>query len=234
MWLKGLELVRKMPELNLECDNFTLSAALCACAGLSAIELGRQVHGTTEGVLWTSMLGVYGRNGNHKEVIGLFKEMVREGIRPDGVAFVTVISACGHTGQVTLGIDYFKSMARNFGLDPSPEHYSCLVALLCRAGELGEAWKLLNDMSNNGDDSHVVSTWGALLSACIHHGNIDLGKLAAQRALQLDPRNVGIFVLISNMYAKHGLWNEIGQLREVMQERGLKKDGGWSWIEATR
>ncbi|KAK9286969.1 hypothetical protein L1049_015377 [Liquidambar formosana] len=278
MWVKGLELVRKMPVLNLSYDHFTLSATLRACAGLSAIELGRQVHAilirimydlqndvflqssliemygkcglvgkawqvfNLEGfewagesrrdvVLWTSMLGAYGRNGHSKEVIRLYKEMLMEGIIPDEVAFVTVISACAHTGQAKLGIEYFESMACDFGLDPGPEHYSCLVDLLCRAGELDEAWKLVNEMLLKGHGNCSVSMWGALLSACIDRGNIDLGKFAAQRALELDPQNVGIYVLLSNLYARFGMWDEIGQLRELMKGRGLEKDVGCSWIE---
>lgn len=277
MWVKGLELVRVMPELMLNYDNFTLSAALRACAGLAAIKLGREVHGNMirtvydvgvdvflqssliemygkcglvekarqvfsmvgferkgetmrDVVLWTSMLSVYGRNGNYKEVIGLFEEMLMEGIRPDGVAFVTVLSACGHTGQVDLGIEYFKFM-KSSGLDPMPEHYSCLVDLLCRAGVLDKAWRLVDYMSYKEDGSFTVSMWGALLSACNDHGNVHLGRLAAQRALELDPQNVGIYVLLSNMYARHHMWKEIGELRELIKETGLKKDVGLSWIE---
>ncbi|GFS30423.1 mitochondrial RNAediting factor 1 [Actinidia rufa] len=171
-----------------------------------------------------------GKNGHFKEVIGLYNEMLMEGVKPDGVVFVTVISACGHTGQVNLGIEYFESMVGDFGLDPKPEHYSCLIDLLCRAGELEKAWKLVNEMSYKANASCTVSMWGALLSACNECGNVDLAKLAAQRALELDPQNVGIYVLLSNMYARYGMWNEISQLREVMMERLLEKDVGCSWI----
>ncbi|CAK9156489.1 unnamed protein product, partial [Ilex paraguariensis] len=279
MCIDGLELVRKMHGINLKYDNFTLSAALHACAGLSAIEFGRQVHANVirtvpdlgsdmflqslliemygkcglvekarqvfsmsgfepndtkrDVVLWSSMLGVYGRNGSYIEVIGLFREMLMERIRPDGVAFVTVISACGHTGQLNLGIQYFESMARDFELYPTPEHYSCLVDLLCRAGELDKAWKLMNEMPYTENGGCTIAMWGTLLSACNECGNVDLGKLAARRALELDPQNAGICVLLSNMYARFGMWNEIGQLRELMKERELQKDVGCSWIEVT-
>ncbi|GJX29982.1 ribonuclease H-like domain-containing protein [Tanacetum coccineum] len=132
---------------------------------LSSATLSKQVFdmaGVADVVLWTSMLGVYSRNGHHKEVIRLFKEMLARKVRPDGVAFVTVISACGHTGQVDLGTEYFESMSRDFGLNPSPEHYGCLVDLFCRAGELGKAWYVVNNMPNNVNAS--VSVWGALLT----------------------------------------------------------------------
>ncbi|KAL0454110.1 UNVERIFIED_CONTAM: putative pentatricopeptide repeat-containing protein [Sesamum latifolium] len=184
-------------------------------------------------VLWTSMLGVYGRNGNYIEVIRLFKSMLMEGIRPDGVAFLTVISACGHTGQVDLGMEYFESMTREYGLVASQEHYSCLVDLLCRAGELQRACKLVSEMSFTGDKSCAISMWGALLSACNECGNVNLGKLAAQRALELEPDNVGVYVLLSNMYARNGMWAEIEQLRESIKQKGLKKEIGWSCIDAT-
>ncbi|KAF5764476.1 putative tetratricopeptide-like helical domain superfamily [Helianthus annuus] len=178
-------------------------------------------------VLWTAMLGVYGRNGRHEEVIRLFKQMLMKKIRPDGVAFVTVISACGHTGQVDLGAEYFESMARDFGLSPSPEHYGCLVDLFCRAGELEKAWNVVNKMPN--EVSASVTVWGALLNACCDHGHVDLGKFAARRALELDPMNTGIYVLLSNMFAKCGLWDEIERLRELMRDKGIKKDIGCSW-----
>lgn len=278
MWAEGLELIRIMPGLFLDCDNFTFSAALRACAGLSAVGLGRQIHASVirkvwdvgrdvflqslliemygkcgllekakqiftmaglrqEGerkrdvVLWTSLLGVYGKNGNYKEVIILFRDMLNEGIRPDGVAFLAVISACGHTGQVDLAFEYFASMARDFGLNQSPEHYSCLVDVLCRGGELGKAWKLISEMPREVSRSFTVSAWGTLLSACSESGNVDLGKLAGQMALELEPQNTGIYALLSNMYASHGMWDEIGQLRELMKGRKLKKDIGCSWID---
>ncbi|XP_021286362.1 pentatricopeptide repeat-containing protein At2g03880, mitochondrial-like [Herrania umbratica] len=280
LWVEGLELVRKMPQLNLDYDHFTLSAILRACAGLSSIELGRQVHAylirklynlgddvflqssltemyakcglvvkalqvfslaglrlsgekRRDIVLWTSMLGVYGRNGHFEEVILLFKEMLKEGIKPDEVAFVTVISACGHTGQIRLGLEYFDSMTHVYKLIPGPEHYSCVVDLLCRAGELEKAWKVVNEMLQKGHSNGSISLWGALLSACNDHENVELGKFAAKKALELDPQNVGIYVKLSNLYARFGMWDEIGQLRELMNQRGLKKDVAFSWIEVT-
>lgn len=184
-----------------------------------------------DAILWTSILGVYGKNGNYGEVIRLFNSMLNEGIKPDGVAFLSVISACGHTGQVDLGMKFFESMTLNYGLSASQEHYSCLVDLLCRAGELERACKFVNDVSNTGYESRTVSLWGALLSACNERGIVKLGKAAAQRALELEPDNVGIYILLSNMYAKNGMWDEIEQLRELMQRRGLKKDLGWSLID---
>ncbi|KAK1422912.1 hypothetical protein QVD17_18201 [Tagetes erecta] len=216
---------------DLQTDVFLLSSLIDLYGKCGMVIKAKQVFNMArfaDVVLWTSMLGVYGRNGHHQEVIQLFKNMLIKKIRPDGVAFVTVISACGHTGQVGLGTEYFESMARDFGLNPSPEHYGCLVDLFCRAGELEKAWNVVNKMPNEASVS--VTVWGALLNVCCDQGHIDLGKFAAQRALELDPINTGIYVLLSNMFAKYGLWDEIEQLRELMRDKGIKKDIGCSWI----
>ncbi|KAM7263762.1 hypothetical protein ACFE04_001445 [Oxalis oulophora] len=181
-------------------------------------------------VLWTTMLGIYGRNGNYKQVIELFKVMLRQGIRPDKVAFLTIISACGHTGQVELGIDYFNLMTRDYKLDADSEHYSCLVDLLCRAGKLDEAWKLVNQMIDKGHGCGSISMWGALLNACKNNVDIEMAKSVAQMALKFYPQNVGIYVILSNLYADLGLWGEIDQLRKLIKESGLKKEVGRSWI----
>ncbi|XP_051145161.1 putative pentatricopeptide repeat-containing protein At3g13770, mitochondrial [Andrographis paniculata] len=183
-------------------------------------------------ILWTSILGVCGRAGDYIEVMKLFRDMIMEGVTPDGVAFLTVISACGHAGQVDLGLEYFESMIRDYGLIASREHYSCVVDLLCRAGKFERACKFVAEMPDSGEESCAVSMWGALLSACVTSGNVNFGKLAAQRALELDPTNVGIYILLSNLYATNGMWTEIEQLRELMKKRGLKKDLGWSSIGA--
>ncbi|XP_021848061.1 putative pentatricopeptide repeat-containing protein At3g23330 isoform X2 [Spinacia oleracea] len=277
LWIKGIELLRKMPLLNLNYDPFTLTAALCACAGLSAIGLGKQVHAyvlrTNSGletdvvflssliemygrcglvskalqvfnlsglefgekkkrdiVLWTSMLGSYGRSGHYIEVVQLYRDMLVEGVRPDKVAFVAVISACAHTGEVDLGLSYFESMIRDFRLDPGTEHFSCIVDLLCKAGELEKAWKLVNQMTGKGLGISV-SLWGALLNACKDRGNVNLARMAAKKALELDPQNAGVLALLSNLYAKFDMWDEIEQLSNLMKEQGIKKAAGCSWIE---
>ncbi|EPS66401.1 hypothetical protein M569_08375, partial [Genlisea aurea] len=261
IWDSIIELFKRMALLNLDADNFTLSMVLKACCGLSALELGKQVHANimrsgveddvflqsllieTYGrcgvvdyakkafdvggrkkdvILWTCMLGVYGRMGKYSEVTNLFGKMVSEGVIPDGVAFLSVISACRYTGQVNLGMKYWKRMMNEYGLSPSEEHYSCVVDMLCRGGELERAYRLLLLSGRR----FSVSTWGALLSGCYESGDYKLGKLAGERAVELDGNSIGVCVLLSNVYARSGMWYELEELREGMRVRGLKKEIG--------
>jgi len=75
------------------------------------------------------------------------------------------------------------------------------------------------------------STWGALLGACRTYGNVELGKLAANELLKLEPKDASAYVLVSNMCAAAGKWEEVLWVRSMMQERGIRKEAGRSWIE---
>jgi pentatricopeptide repeat protein len=76
-----------------------------------------------------------------------------------------------------------------------------------------------------------VSTWGVLLSACQDCGNVEVGRMVARKAIELDPTNVRIYTELSNLYVRTGLWEKIDQLWELMKEKELKKDVGFTWVE---
>ncbi|KAK3152050.1 hypothetical protein QOZ80_2BG0153630 [Eleusine coracana subsp. coracana] len=180
-------------------------------------------------VLWTAMLNAYGRHGLCKEVIRVYDLMVASGVHPDELALLAVLSACQHAGEVVKGLRYFESIRTDYGLLPTPEHYGCVVNMLCRAGEVAKAWEIA---TRDSCASKIgVSTWGALLSACRDCGNVRVWRMAALKAIELEPANVGIYTELSNLYASAGLWEEIDRLREVMKEKGLEKDVGFAWVD---
>jgi pentatricopeptide repeat protein len=106
-------------------------------------------------------------------------------------------------------------------------HYGCMVDLLGRAGNLEEAKLFIDNMPVEAG----AATWGALLGACRSHGNVELGELAAKEVLKLEPEGAAPYVLLSNIYAAAGQWDQVSSIRCMMQERGIRKEPGISWIE---
>ncbi|KAJ4831004.1 putative pentatricopeptide repeat-containing protein, mitochondrial [Turnera subulata] len=178
-------------------------------------------------VSWTAIIGGYGMHGQGKTAVELFDDMIRSGIRPDGAAFVSVLSACSHAGLTDSGLNYFEVMQKQYGLQPGPEHYSCVVDLLGRAGRLYEAQKLIESMQVKPDGA----VWGALLGACRIHRNLELAELAFERVIELEPTNIGYYVLLSNLYTDTGNKEGIINVRMMMRERKLRKDPGCSYVE---
>ncbi|KAG9451044.1 hypothetical protein H6P81_011009 [Aristolochia fimbriata] len=178
-------------------------------------------------VPWNAIISSHGIHGNGKEALELFKQMQEEGVKPDHITFVSLLSACSHTGLVDDGQKYFRDMRRVYSLQPNVKHYACMVDLLGRAGHLDAAYQFITSMPVIPD----ASVWGALLGACRIHGNVQLGDLASDKLFAIDSENVGYYVLLSNIYANVGEWNRVDRVRSLAKDRGLRKTPGWSSIE---
>ncbi|KAL6506667.1 hypothetical protein OROHE_022499 [Orobanche hederae] len=178
-------------------------------------------------VCWNTMLGAYSMHGKAEEAIETFHSMQRSGQKPDSVSFISLLSACSQSGRTEEGHHYFESMSKDHGIGAGVEHYSCIVTLLSRAGKLEEAYSMIKKMPLEPD----ACVWGALLSSCRLHHNLSLGEVAAGRLFELEPSNPGNYILLSNIYASKGKWEEVDKIRDIMREKGVRKNPGCSWIE---
>ncbi|KAI8524312.1 hypothetical protein RHMOL_Rhmol13G0140700 [Rhododendron molle] len=178
-------------------------------------------------VSWNSMISGYAQHGYGKKALQVFEEMRFRKMEMDGVTFIGVISACTHAGLVVEGERYFNMMVKDHFINPTMEHYSCMVDLYSRAGMLGKAMDLINTMPFPAG----ATIWRTLLAACRVHLNVDLGKLAAENLISLQPLDSAAYVLLSNVYAAAGNWKERAKVRKLMDERKVKKEAGYSWIE---
>uniref|UniRef100_A0A2N9IVP1 DYW domain-containing protein n=1 Tax=Fagus sylvatica TaxID=28930 RepID=A0A2N9IVP1_FAGSY len=180
-----------------------------------------------DSVSWNAMIAALGQHGHGLQAIELFDQMLKENIVPDRITFLTVLSACSHAGLVKEGRHYFNSMCGCYGITPGEDHYARLIDLLARAGKFSEA----NDVIESMPFEPGAPIWEALLAGCRTHGNMDLGIQAAERLFELMPQHDGTYVLLSNMYATAGRWNEVAKVRKLMRDRGIKKEPGCSWTE---
>ncbi|XP_010257861.2 PREDICTED: pentatricopeptide repeat-containing protein At1g18485 [Nelumbo nucifera] len=178
-------------------------------------------------VSWTVMITGYGLNGYGQESIELFESMQREGLKPDGFTFVGILMACSHSGLVEKGLKYFLEMQGEHSIEPQIEHYACVVDMLGRAGRLDDAMKLIEEMPVEPD----AGIWSALLSACRIHGNVGLGEKIAEKLLELEPDKAENYVATSNLFAGSRRWDVVRRVRGWMNEMGLQKEAGCSWIE---
>lgn len=179
-------------------------------------------------IAWTAMISGYGMHGHGVQAMELFHDMKARGLAPNRVTFVAVLSACAHAGLVHEGRQVFASMGHEYGVVPGVEHHVCMVDMLGRAGLLSEAYQFIKELS---PDELVPAVWTAMLGACKMHKNFDLGVEAAEHLISLEPENPGHYVLLSNMYALSGRMDRVESVRNVMIQRGLKKQVGYSIID---
>ncbi|KAK1592019.1 hypothetical protein Q3G72_017856 [Acer saccharum] len=53
---------------------------------------------------WTAAIGAMATKGNGEQAVELFNKMLKQGMKPDAVVFVGVLTACSHGGLVEQGV----------------------------------------------------------------------------------------------------------------------------------
>ncbi|CAN4111563.1 unnamed protein product [Withania somnifera] len=173
---------------------------------------------------WTSVIGASASHGFSKEAIQLFEEMMVKGVKPDGIIFLEVLSACSHGGLFSKGLQYFNLMTNYYQIMPSSEHYTCLIDLLGRLGLLNEAYEILSSMPVESQPNALK----AFIGACKIHGNMKLAKWAAEKLFVIDPNDTATYVLMSNLYASDSNWPDAALIWDMARDRLHNKSPGCS------
>ncbi|KAH9623938.1 hypothetical protein KSS87_009602 [Heliosperma pusillum] len=165
-----------------------------------------------DNAVWNAMILSFSAHGMTKNAVALFEQMETSGIVPDGKTFTALLSACARDGLILQGRKYFTLMSTNFGISPSLEHYTCMVALMGTVGLLDEALEFIREMPFNPD----ACIWSTLLRSCKTHSNPEIGEQAARALFELEPENPSNYILLSNIYASSGLWDSWKDLRKFV------------------
>lgn len=227
-WEKGEKIHCYIKEAGYELCQSLATALIDMYAKCGQIEKSREIFNSMkekDAVSWNVMISGYGMHGDAKLALQIFQQMEQSNVKPNDLTFLSLLNSCAHSGLVEEGKFLFSRM-EHYSVKPNLKHYACVVDLLGRSGNLQEAEALVMSMPISPDGG----VWGALLSACVVHNEIEMGIGIAKRAIGSDPDNDGYYILISNMYSSMGLWEEANQAREIMKERGVGKKAGWSAV----
>uniref|UniRef100_A0A7N0SYE5 DYW domain-containing protein n=1 Tax=Kalanchoe fedtschenkoi TaxID=63787 RepID=A0A7N0SYE5_KALFE len=176
--------------------------------------------------MWNSMMIACAQHAHTSKTFDLFREMERDGIKPNFITFLSLLYACSHSGLVEEGKYYFELM-KGYGIEPGDQHYAMLVDLLGRSGALADALDVIKNMPVRPTET----VWGAFMTGCRLHGNTELAAYAADRVFELGAASPGLHVMLSNAYAAAGRYDDAAKARKLMRDRGVRKEAGLSWVE---
>ncbi|KAK9713525.1 hypothetical protein RND81_06G032800 [Saponaria officinalis] len=179
-----------------------------------------------DAVSWSTIINGYGLHGYGDSAISLFSQMENFGLKPDRITYLNLLSACNHSGLSERGKVIFNSMLTS-GVQPRMEHYACVVDLLCKTGELNEAYELVTTLPYGPSASMLES----LLGACRVYGNVELGEKVGELLIERYPENPTVYVTLHNVYAGAGRWDDANRIRVLMEEKELRKVAAFSLLE---
>ncbi|CAL9014423.1 unnamed protein product [Prunus brigantina] len=181
-------------------------------------------------ISWNALIAGYGNHGRGDEAVEMFEKMLQEGMVPNHVTFLAVLSACSHSGLSERGWEIFESMSRDHKIKPRAMHYACMIELLGREGLLDEASALIRSAPFNP----TANMWAALLTACRVHENLELGKFAAEKLYGMEPEKLSNYVVLLNIYSSSGKLKEAASVVQTLRRKGLRMLPACSWIEVKK
>ncbi|KAM0903956.1 hypothetical protein ACQ4PT_018349 [Festuca glaucescens] len=194
----------------------------CKCC---CLEMGKEIFQLMtdrDTATYNTLISSLGKHGHEAEAIMLFDLMRRDGIAPDKVTFVALLSSCSHAGLIDTGLYFYDSMLQDYNISPDKEHYSCIVDLYSRSGKLDDAWKFISSLQEGAE----IDVLGCLLGACRVHNRTDIAELVSKRIFEQNPSDPGYHILLSNIYADAGMWSDVTRIRTMIEERSLKNKTG--------
>ena len=204
----GKEIHDKSTKQNLVAKDVVLGATLVEMyAKCGIIRIAQQVFDelpVQNLESWVALMAGYAHLGQPKKVLSLFEEMIKQRITPNVETFLALLNACNHGGLVKEGQILFEDISTIYCLMPGVEHYASMVSLFSRAGYFDNAMVVIEKMPS----CDYFAVWIAFLGACCKWVNVELGRWAFERLLELDGMCGAAYVYMRNIYAAAGMHAE--------------------------
>ncbi|KAI7994833.1 Pentatricopeptide repeat-containing protein [Camellia lanceoleosa] len=237
-----VEIFRQMQYNGVQPSHVSIISILPACAALATFSFGKQIHGLSikrECYSLTnvqnSLVDMYAKCGYHETSIQVFNRIENK----DLVSWRTMIHGCiaNECPRTALNMfsgmqscwNWFYAMEKIYGITPKLAHYACMVDLLSRQGHVEEALEFGKSMPIEPDKR----IWGALLAGCRSIcGSIEIAEFVVEQLIRLDQENTSCYLVLSNLYAEQFRWEDVERMRKLVNKKGLRKETGYSIIEA--
>ncbi|XP_066317527.1 pentatricopeptide repeat-containing protein At4g14850-like [Miscanthus floridulus] len=148
-------------------DVFVANALVAMYGGFGMVDEARRMFdesgGERNAVSWNGMISAYVKNDRCRDAIGVFREMVWSGERPNEFGFSCVVNACTGSRDWDTGRQVHGMVVRT-GYDKDVFTANALVDMYSKLGDIEMAALVFEKMPV----ADVVS-WNALIAGCVTH-----------------------------------------------------------------
>ncbi|GAB4843848.1 hypothetical protein Ancab_013810 [Ancistrocladus abbreviatus] len=163
------------------------------------------------------MISGCARNGLVNEAFGLFREMQKVGVVPDGVTMVSVISACAISGALDIG-RWVHAYISKLGIRADIELSTALVNMYAKCGAIEEAKEVFESMPIKD-----TKAWSSMIVGLAVHGLAEEAFKTFSKMQEAKVRlNHVTFLGILSACAHSGLVSEGRKYWSLMTKCGIE------------
>ncbi|XP_057983005.1 pentatricopeptide repeat-containing protein At2g29760, chloroplastic-like [Malania oleifera] len=118
-------------------------------------------------VSWTAMINSYSQAGRSSEALELFVEMESQGIKPDEVTVVAVVSACAQLGALGFGKQMHHRYVENGLFGQNSILTSSIIDMYAKCGSIDTALNIFHQTPKN---LRTIVLFNSIISGLAQHG----------------------------------------------------------------
>lgn len=168
-------------------------------------------------VCWSAMISGYANSDSPQESLSIFSEMQRNGVKPDQVTMLSVVSACARLGALGKAKDiHFYVEVNGFGR--ALPINNALIDMYAKCGSLERAEEVYNRVHTKN-----VISWTSMINAFATHGDVRsaLKKFQEMKLERVEPNWI-TFVGVLYACSHAGLVEEGERLfQSMVKEYGI-------------
>ncbi|KAI3833645.1 hypothetical protein MKX03_022423 [Papaver bracteatum] len=190
---------------------------------------------------WNALIIAYSRKGSPDEVIGLYRRMILEGIKPDSSIFTVTLKACASLLDLKTG-EEIRDLAIGYGYKDDVFVCSSVLNLYAKCGKMDEAMRIFDGMSkkdlvswttmisamtiyrrmqNEGMEGDGIVMVG-LLQSCASLGDLKMGLSVHGYMIRREfTMDVVVQTTLIDMYVKNGLLTVASSVFKKMSYRSV-------------
>ncbi|RZC64287.1 hypothetical protein C5167_007982 [Papaver somniferum] len=223
---EALQIYLKLHRSRMKPDLFTFSSILTVCSGLVALDQGEQIHAQTiksgflsDVVVGSALVNMYYKCGSAEKATKAFVEMPTRTL----ISWSSMITGFAQHGRCVEALQLFEDMIIT-GVKPNKVTFVGVLSACSHAGM--EAFDFIEKTEFEPNEF----VWSLLIAGCRSHGNMELGFYAAERLLQLKPKDCETYALLLSMYISAGKWKNVTKVRKMMKDKKIGSLQDWSSI----
>ncbi|KAL5568630.1 hypothetical protein UlMin_025205 [Ulmus minor] len=175
LYEEALVLFHKAQVMGLEANQFTISSAICACAGLASLIEGKQMHAVVSKTgfgsntfVASSLIDMYGKCGSIKEAYSVFRFVEERSI----VLWNSIISALARHAHSLEVMILFEKM-QQMGIFPDEVTYISVLSACSHMGLVDKGRKYFDLMKTDHNLSPNVVNYSTMVDILGRAGLID-------------------------------------------------------------
>ncbi|XP_057831060.2 LOW QUALITY PROTEIN: pentatricopeptide repeat-containing protein At3g12770 [Cryptomeria japonica] len=219
LFQEAISLYNQMQGVGIQGDRFTFPYVLKACAGLSALDVGKDIHDhvircrlQSNVNVGNALIFMYAKCHKMDVAFQVFDKMAQRNV----VSWTTMISGYVQNGYPSKALEFFHQM-KLAGIPPNRVTMLSVIPACAELGDLDEA-KRLHDYVRNislESDASVVTALVTMYAKC---GDI---KVARELFEKIPKRDVVSWSAMIGAFVQVGQANEAIILFNLMQKEGV-------------